>query len=183
MPFTFEKTKLDGVVLVTPKVLQDDRGFFMETYKLSDFVVNGVEQVFVQDNQSRSSKNVLRGIHFQNPPKPQGKLVRCLRGSIWDVAVDIDPNSKTYKQWVGFELSEENKKMLYIPEGFGHGFSVLSDDAEIAYKCTNEYDPDLDAGIRWDDEELNIDWRIKEPVLSEKDVKLPSLYRYLKNKN
>ncbi|MDB4330346.1 dTDP-4-dehydrorhamnose 3,5-epimerase [bacterium] len=175
MPFIFEETHIEGVKLIKPKSFKDSRGYFFETYKLSEFVKNGIEQLFVQDNQSFSTKNVIRGIHFQNHPKPQGKLVRCVKGRIFDVAVDLDPKSETYKNWVGFELSENNKHMLYIPEGFGHGFSVLSDEAEIAYKCTNEYDSSLDSGIRFDDPELDIKWHIEVPVISEKDQKLPFL--------
>jgi len=181
MPFTFEKLELDGVTLVTPKVFDDSRGFFLETFKASDFYAAGIQENFTQDNHSLSTKNVLRGIHFQGHPKPQGKLVRCIRGAIFDVAVDLRPNSVTFKQWVGVELNEENKQMLYIPPGFGHGFSTLSEEAEINYKCTNEYNFDLDGGIIWNDEELGIDWKLENPLISEKDEKLPTLYRYLRD--
>jgi dTDP-4-dehydrorhamnose 3,5-epimerase len=175
MPFTFQKSNIEDVVLITPKSFKDSRGFFMETFKFTDFSNYGINEVFLQDNQSYSTEGVIRGIHFQRNPKPQGKLVRCIRGRILDVAVDLRPDSKTFKKWVSFELSEENRSMLWIPAGFGHGFSVLSKEAEISYKCTNEYDSDLDAGIRYDDPELNIDWKIKNPVVSDKDITLPFL--------
>lgn len=181
MPFTFDKLELDGVILVTPRVFDDSRGFFLETFKASDFYAGGIKETFTQDNHSLSTKNVLRGIHFQNHPKPQGKLVRCVRGAIYDVAVDLRPNSLTFKQWVGVELTEDNKQMLYIPPGFGHGFATLSEEAEINYKCTNEYDFDLDGGIIWNDEELAIDWKIKNPLISEKDEKLQNLKEYLRD--
>lgn len=181
MPFSFEKTHIESVLLVKPKLFSDSRGYFFETFKDSDFVKNGIETIFNQDNQSFSKKGVIRGIHFQKNPKPQGKLVRCLRGKIFDVAVDLRKDSPTFKKWVGFELSQENKHMLWIPEGFGHGFSVLSDEAEIAYKCTNEYDPSLDSGIRYDDPELGIDWHVKEPLISDKDKVLPFLKDTLSN--
>lgn len=175
MPFLFEKSEIEEVVLVKPKTFQDSRGFFMETYKFSDFFKNGIDGVFLQDNQSFSTENVIRGIHFQREPKPQGKLVRCIKGKILDVAVDLRPSSKTFKKWVSFELSDQNNYMLWVPPGFGHGFSVLSKEAEICYKCTNEYDASLDAGIIYNDPELNIDWKIKYPVISDKDQKLPFL--------
>lgn len=179
MPFTFQKSNIEEVVLITPKYFKDSRGFFMETFKFSDFFNNGINEVFLQDNQSYSTENVIRGIHFQRKPKPQGKLVRCIKGRILDVAVDLRPESKTYKKWVSFELSEDNKQMLWVPAGFGHGFSVLSKEAEICYKCTNEYDSELDSGIRFDDPELGIDWKIDNPVVSDKDYSLP----YLKDIN
>ena len=181
MPFTFEKLDLEGVTLVTPKVMEDSRGFFLETYKASEFYAAGIQEIFTQDNHSLSTKNVLRGIHFQNQPHPQGKLVRCIRGAIYDVAVDLRHNSHTYGKWVGVELNEENKQMLYIPPGFGHGFATLSDEAEIFYKCTAEYRHSLDDGIIWNEKEFGIDWKIKDPIISEKDAKLPTHYRYLRN--
>lgn len=180
MPFTFEKLDLEGVILVTPKIFKDSRGFFLETYKSSDFYIGGIQESFTQDNRSFSSKNVLRGIHFQKHPRPQGKLVSCLKGSIFDVAVDLREDSSTFKQWVGVELSEDNKQMLYIPPGFGHGFATLSEFAEISYKCTNEYKYSLDGGIIWNDSDLSIDWKIENPLLSEKDLKLPSLKEFFK---
>lgn len=175
MPFTFEKMHNDSV-LITPRVFRDSRGFFLETYKMSDFEKGGIASPFVQDNHSLSTRNVLRGIHFQKNPNPQGKLVRCLRGAILDVAVDLRKDSPTFKKWVSVELTEDNKKMLWIPEGFGHGFLTLSEIAEINYKCTVEYDSSLDAGIIWNDPEIGIDWGITvPPSLSEKDIALPYL--------
>ncbi len=181
MPFTFEDLDLGGVTLVTPKIFDDSRGFFLETFKASDFYAAGIQENFTQDNHSLSTKNVLRGIHFQNHPKPQGKLVRCIRGAIFDVAVDLRPTSTTFGKWLGVELSAENKQMLYIPPGFGHGFSTLSEEAEINYKCTAEYNFDLDGGVIWNDAELGIDWKIENPLISEKDEKLPTLHKYLRN--
>ena len=180
MGFIFHKTKLESVI-VEPKVFEDNRGFFMETYKASEFIANGININFFQDNHSKSTKGVIRGLHFQHYPKPQTKLVRCIHGKIFDVAVDIRPDSKNFGKWFGIELSEENKKMLYIPEGFAHGFSVLSDEAEVLYKASNEYSPEHDAGIRWNDEELNIEWQVKNPLVSQKDKILPTLKEY-KNK-
>jgi len=181
MPFTFEKLDLQGVTLITPKVFEDSRGFFLETFKASDFYAAGIKENFTQDNHSFSTKNVLRGVHFQDNPYPQGKLVRCIRGAILDVAVDLRPTSVNFKEWLAIELTEENRQMLYIPPGFGHGFATLSDTAEICYKCTAEYNFDLDGGIIWNDEELAIDWRISNPLISEKDEKLPTVFSYLRN--
>lgn len=175
MPFTFEKMQNESV-LITPRVFRDSRGYFLETYKQSDFSGFGIYPSFVQDNHSFSTKNVLRGIHFQKTPKPQGKLVRCVRGAILDVAVDLRRDSPTFKKWVSVELTEDNKKMLYIPEGFGHAFLTLSEVAEINYKCTTEYCSSLDAGIRWDDPDIGIDWGLLDnPLLSDKDKLLPLL--------
>lgn len=178
MGFLFHKTELDGVIVVEPKVFEDNRGFFLESYKKSEFTENGIKVDFFQDNHSKSFKDVIRGLHFQKFPKPQAKLVRCLKGKIFDVAVDIRPDSKNFGKWFGIELSEENKKMLYIPEGFAHGFSVLSEEAEVLYKASNEYAPELDSGIRSDDEELNINWQVNNPVISEKDKILQSFKEY-----
>ena len=176
MPFEFERQKIEDVILVKPRVFGDNRGFFMESYKKSEFIAGGINTEFRQDNHSKSSKGVLRGLHYQAPPFEQAKLVRCTMGKIYDVAVDIRKNSKTFGEYIRVELSEENKHMLYIPEGFAHGFVVLSDEAELLYKTSNEYAPSADRGIRWNDEDLNIDWGIDfEPVLSEKDKKQPLL--------
>jgi dTDP-4-dehydrorhamnose 3,5-epimerase len=146
----------------------------METYKASYFIEAGINYTFVQDNHSKSKKGVLRGLHYQLNPKAQGKLVRCIKGKIWDVAVDIRKGSPWYGKWVGVELSEENKYMLWIPPGFAHGFVAL-EDSEIIYKCTEEYDPALDRGIIWNDPEVNITWTAVAPILSPKDSKLPML--------
>lgn len=176
MPFEFRKSNVKDVQLIIPKVFNDERGFFTETYKKSDFVSNGITEDFIQDNHSKSSKGVLRGLHFQMPPKAQAKIVRCIKGCILDIAVDLRKDSETFKKWVTAELSEENKHMLYIPEGFAHGFAVLSDTAEILYKTSNEYSKDHDRGIRWNDPDINVDWNIDfEPVLSEKDKVQPFL--------
>ena len=183
MGFIFHKTELEGVIVVEPKIFGDNRGFFLETYKASEFIANGININFFQDNHSKSTKDVIRGLHFQHFPKAQAKLVRCIRGKIFDVAVDIRHGSKNFGKWFGIDLSEENKKMLYIPEGFAHGFSVLSDEAEVLYKASNEYAPECDAGIRWNDEELNIDWQVKNPLVSEKDRILPIFNEYKEKTN
>jgi dTDP-4-dehydrorhamnose 3,5-epimerase len=176
MSFEFEPQKIKDVILIKPKVFGDHRGFFMETYKQSEFYENGICVDFVQDNFSRSTKGVLRGLHFQATPFSQAKLVRCSKGKIYDVAVDIRPNSPTYMEYIRVELSEDNKNMLFIPEGFAHGFVVLSDVAEICYKVSGEYNQKADSGILWSDPDLAIDWGIDfEPILSEKDTKLPRL--------
>jgi dTDP-4-dehydrorhamnose 3,5-epimerase len=175
MPFAFKSLEIPEVVLIEPKVFEDERGFFMETYKMPDFVAAGIKANFVQDNHSRSAKGILRGLHYQNPPFAQGKLVRVVRGKIFDVAVDIRKGSPTWGKWVGVILSEENRNILYIPETFAHGFCVLSEVAEVLYKTTNVYSAEAEAGIIWNDGDLNIEWPVKEPILSEKDKKLPSL--------
>lgn len=176
MSFEFEKQRIDGVILVKPKVFGDKRGFFMETYKKSEFAANGIDVEFNQDNHSKSSAHVLRGLHYQAEPYGQAKLVRCVRGRIYDVAVDLRLNSKTYGKYVKVELSEENKHMLFIPKGFAHGFVVLSDTAELCYKASGEYNPDADRGVLWNDSDININWEIDfDPVLSDKDNAQPKL--------
>ena len=176
MNFEFEKQNIEDVILVKPKVFGDNRGFFMESYKKSEFAANGITVEFNQDNHSKSTAHVLRGLHFQKPPYDQAKLVRCIRGRIYDVAVDIRPYSETFGKYVKVELSEENKHMLFIPDGFAHGFVVLSDVAELMYKASGEYAPQADCGIIWNDETINIDWGIDfEPILSEKDTKQKTL--------
>ena len=175
MPFRFTGAPLSGLLIVEPRVFDDERGFFMETYKESEFAAAGIREHFVQDNHSRSKRGVLRGLHFQKAPHEQGKLVRVVAGRAWDVAVDLRPESKTYKKWFGVELSSDNKKMLYIPGGFAHGFVTLSDEAELVYKCTAEYDKASDGGVRWDDPELAIEWPIRDVIVSEKDAALPRL--------
>jgi len=174
MPFEFIRLEIPDIVLVKPKVLEDERGFFMEIYKASDFVKAGINNVFYQVNHSKSKKGVLRGLHYQLEPRAQGKLIRCIKGKIWDVAVDIRKGSPWFGKWVAVELSEENKYMLWIPPGFAHGFVAL-EDCEIIYKCTEEYSPKLDRGIIWNDPDLNIPWPVKDPILSFKDAKLPRL--------
>lgn len=175
--FVFEKCgEIEGLYLVQPEVRGDSRGYFMETYNYNDFKAVGLDMVFVQDNQSCSTKGVLRGLHYQKE-HTQGKLVRVLNGEVYDVAVDIRKNSKTYGKWYGVVLSGEKRNMLYVPEGFAHGFYVLSDIAEFSYKCTDFYDPSSEAGIMWNDKVLNVEWPIPEgevPNISEKDGKHPN---------
>ncbi|AEF19881.1 MULTISPECIES: dTDP-4-dehydrorhamnose 3,5-epimerase [unclassified Hydrogenobaculum] len=179
MPFEFIKTDIKEVILIKPKVFEDERGFFLESYKKSEFEENGITDVFIQDNHSKSVKGVLRGLHYQKEPEAQGKLVRCIKGKIFDVAVDIRKNSPTYGKWVGYELSEENKLMLFIPKGFAHGFLTLSEEAEVIYKVSGaEYSKEHDKGIIWNDKTINIKWpleHIKEVILSDKDKNLPTL--------
>lgn len=176
MPFEFIPQKIKDVILVKPRVFGDNRGFFVESYKKSDFYENGIRIEFKQDNHSKSSAHVLRGLHYQAKPNGQAKIVRCVKGRIFDVAVDIRPNSETFGQYVKVELSEENKQMLFIPDGFAHGFVVLSDEAELLYKASEEYAPQSDRGILWCDKDINIDWEIDfEPVLSDKDKVQPKL--------
>jgi dTDP-4-dehydrorhamnose 3,5-epimerase len=175
MPFSFTRLKLDGLVLVEPRAFADERGFFMECYKASDFLREGIGTVFVQDNHSRSTRGVLRGLHFQHPPSGQAKLVRAISGSVWDVAVDLRQGSPTYAQWYGHELNDVNHLMLYIPEGFAHGFVTLSSEAHLIYKCGAEYDRERDGGIRWDDPDIAIEWPVREMTISEKDRTLPYL--------
>lgn len=172
----YEKTELDGVILVNPDVHGDGRGWFMETFREDELRAQGITSPFVQDNQSFSAKKgTLRGIHYQNYPYAQSKLVRCLRGEILDVAVDLRSWSPNYKKWVGVVLSAENKKQLYIPRGFGHGFVTLTDDVEIAYKCDDYYHKAAEGGVRFDDSEIAVDWGVSDPVLSDKDKNAPLL--------
>jgi len=169
------KTKLDGCVIIEPKVFGDERGFFLETFQAERYASEaGITLPFVQDNHSRSSKNVLRGLHFQKT-KPQGKLVRVVRGHVYDVAVDTRKGSPTYGQWEGLILSEENKTQLWVPPGFAHGFVVLSDTADFEYKCTDYYDPSDEGSILWNDPDLNISWPIDNPILSNKDARADRL--------
>ena len=173
--FIFNKTEIEGVYVIEPKVFGDERGFFMETYKQSDFEQVGLKYNFIQDNQSRSHKGVLRGLHYQKN-FPQAKLVRVIQGEVFDVAVDLRKNSPTYGKWVGVLLSAENKKMFMIPRGFAHGFLVLSDTAEFVYKCDELYHPEDEGGIMWNDSDVNVKWPLDgEPSLSEKDKEHPLL--------
>ena len=172
----FIKTKIDGVIILEPKVFGDHRGFFMESWSKREFEKMGLFYEFVQDNHSLSTvKGTLRGIHFQRGEKAQAKLVRCVRGSVLDVAVDLRPQSTTYKQWIAVELSEENKRQLLIPRVFGHGFMTLTDHVEFLYKADNYYAPNAEGSIRWNDPELAINWGIEEPILSPKDAEAPLL--------
>jgi dTDP-4-dehydrorhamnose reductase/dTDP-4-dehydrorhamnose 3,5-epimerase len=170
------KTNIDGVYILEPKVFGDHRGWFMETYSKRKFEELGIDIEFIQDNHSFSAqKGTLRGLHFQINPKAQTKLVRCTKGKILDVAVDIRKGSPTYKNWVAVELTEENKKQLLIPKGFAHGFLSLTDDVEVQYKVDEYYAPECDRSIRFDDPEIGVDWGMNNPILSEKDVKAPLL--------
>ena len=168
------ETKLAGVLIIEPKVFGDSRGFFKETFQAERYREAGIEYTFVQDNYSRSQKGVLRGLHFQIT-KPQGKLVSCPKGAVFDVAVDIDPESTTYGQYVGVELTEENHKQLWVPPGYAHGFCVLSETADFQYKCTDYYDPSDEGGVIWNDPDVAIEWPISDPSLSNKDAILPTL--------
>lgn len=173
---TFTETALEGVYIVEPCVHGDSRGFFMESWSERDFARAGFHYDFVQDNHSLSTaKGTLRGIHFQRGDKAQAKLVRCVRGAVLDVAVDLRPSSPTYRKWVGVVLSEDNKRQFLIPRGFGHGFLTLTDDVEFLYKADNPYAPEADGGIRWNDPDIGVDWGIEAPILSEKDKESPYL--------
>ncbi len=175
MPFTYKKLDIPEVILVEAKSFLDDRGFFLESFKESDFISNGIDTKFVQDNFSHSVKGVLRGLHYQKNPKAQAKLVTALRGEIFDVAIDIRKNSPTYGKWVGEILSDQNHRLLYVPEGFAHGFCVLSQDADVLYKVNNEYSPEHEKGIIWNDPEIDIAWPTDKPILVEKDLQLSTL--------
>src|SRR3954452_4111285 len=167
-------TELDGLVLVEPDVFGDERGFLLETYSVPAWRELGIDVEFVQDNHSRSSAGTLRGLHFQTTPG-QAKLVRCVRGRIWDVAVDLRPDSPTYRRWEGYELDDEAHRQLYVPVGFAHGFCVLSDVADVAYKLSSLYDGSTESGIAWDDPDVGVVWPTSEPVPSERDRTAPRL--------
>ena len=173
----FIKTEIPEVIIIEPMVFGDDRGYFLESFNKKAFEENIGLVTFVQDNESKSSKGVLRGLHFQKPPFTQAKLVRCIEGEVLDVAVDIRRGSPTYKKHVAVKLTGENKKQLYVPRGFAHGFAVLSETAVFAYKVDNNYAPEYDGGIIWNDTDLQIDWNLSENdiKLSDKDAKLPTL--------
>ncbi len=175
MPFEFKSLEIPGPVLIRPRIFEDTRGFFLEYYKHSEFMAAGISKHLVQDNYSRSTKGVLRGLHYQKPPKAQGKLVMCLKGRIFDVAVDIRSRSNHFGKWIGVELTEENRLMLYLPPGFAHGFQVLSESADVMYKCTAEYSPSDDRGIIWNDPDIGIAWPLPDPILSGKDRIQPRL--------
>jgi dTDP-4-dehydrorhamnose 3,5-epimerase len=173
MPFTFQPLAIPDIILVESKVFTDLRGGFFETFKSSEFKKAGLPDQFPQDNLSWSKKDVLRGLHYQKTPKAQGKLVSVLKGRAWDVAVDIRPDSATYLKWIGIELDDAKQAMLYIPTGFAHGFLALTDEVCFFYKCTEEYDQASEAGIRWNDPDIAINWPVISPILSEKDRMLP----------
>ena len=177
MPFTFTKAPIEGLVIIEPRAFPDERGYFMESYKQSDFEKAGILGPFVQDNHSRSKRGVLRGLHFQRPPYAQGKLVRVSRGRAWDVAVDLREGSPTFGKYFALELSESNRLMFWIPAGFAHGFLALEDDTELQYKCTAEYNAASDGGLRWNDPDIAIAWPDIgiPPLVSAKDAALPIL--------
>ena len=180
---TVETTKIAGLKVITPQVFGDERGYFMETYNYNDYKEAGIPEVFVQDNQSASKKGVLRGLHFQIN-YPQDKLVRVVKGEVFDVAVDLREGSETFGQWHGVVLSEENKKQFFIPKGFAHGFVVLSDYAEFCYKCTDFYHPNDEGGLLWNDPEIGIEWPIPvdmELTLSDKDKNWKGIADYIEN--
>ena len=178
MAFTFEHLGIPEIILIKPQLFSDKRGDFWETYKSSEFKKNGIRDDFVQDNHSISAKGVLRGLHFQTEPAEQAKLVRVVKGSAWDVSVDLRPGSATYLKWVAEILTDENRYMLYVPRGFAHGFVALSDDTHLVYKCGAEYDKASERGIRWDDPRIGIAWPVKDPIISEKDALLPFFEDY-----
>lgn len=175
MPFEFKKLSIPGLILVEPLVFHDERGFFMETYKYSDFAQAGITERFVQDNHSRTVKGVLRGLHYQNVPAAQGTLVSVIRGKVFDVAVDIRVGSPTYGKWISEIISADSKLMIYIPPGCAHGFYAMSDEVELLYKMTEEYSPENESGIRWDDEEIGIGWPDRSPLLNARDRMWPTL--------
>ena len=169
-----EKGPLEGLLIVTPQVFADDRGFFFESFNAERFAAHGIEVPFVQDNHVRSVQGTLRGLHFQRGVG-QAKLVRCTAGRIWDVAVDIRPDSPTFERWFGIELTGESKQMFFVPVGFAHGYAVLSEWAEVLYKCSNVYVPELEYGFRWNDAAVGVDWKLESPpLLSKRDVESPS---------
>lgn len=175
--FNFKKTPIEGLYIIEPKVFEDNRGYFMETYNYKDFKQEGLDMIFIQDNQSKSKKGVLRGMHFQTKHS-QGKLVRVIKGEVFDVAIDLRKKSETYGRWHGVFLSEENKRQFYVPEGFAHGFLVISEEAEFVYKCTDFYYPEYEGCIAWNDPDIGILWplgEVEKILLSEKDRKAPFL--------
>ncbi len=181
---TVETCEIEGLKIITPKVFGDARGYFMETYQYEDYKAAGIPQVFVQDNQSASTRGVLRGLHFQKE-FPQDKLVRVIKGEVFDVAVDLREGSPTFGKWFGVVLSEENKKQFFVPKNFAHGFLVLSDYAEFAYKCSDYYHPGDEGGLRYDDPEIGVEWPIAEDMqllLSERDTQWGGLKEYLESK-
>lgn len=175
MNFKFTTNEFAGVFIVEPRIFHDERGYFCETYKYSDFKAGGIFDNFVQDNHSFSKQGVVRGLHFQVAPRAQAKLVCCLKGEIYDCIVDLRKSSPTFGKYFGINLSAENKLMLYVPVGFAHGFSTLSQTAEVSYKVSDEYDPKSEFGLKFDDPEIAIDWKVSNPIVSAKDQILPNL--------
>jgi dTDP-4-dehydrorhamnose 3,5-epimerase len=173
MPFQFQRLEIPDVILITPKKFGDSRGFFMETFKQSDFKKFGITSRFVQDNYSHSEKGVLRGMHYQKHPVAQAKLVTIVKGEVFDVAVDIRKGSLTFGKWIGVTLSDKKPQMLFIPEGFAHGFCVLSETADFTYKVSADYSPENEGGFIWNDPDIGIEWPTKHPKLSDKDLKMP----------
>jgi dTDP-4-dehydrorhamnose 3,5-epimerase len=177
--FTFTPTMLPEVVLIEPDCFDDERGFFMESWNARDFARAGIDLTFAQDAHSRSARRVLRGLHYQGEPATMGKLVRCTAGRVFDVAVDLRVGSPRFARWVGIELSAANRRLLYLPPGFAHGFQALSDDAEVQYKTTAFYTPAAEGTLQWDDPELAIAWPLADPILSPRDRQAPSLRDYV----
>jgi dTDP-4-dehydrorhamnose 3,5-epimerase len=175
MPFKFKRLEIPDIILVEAQAFSDERGFFLEGFKESIFHINGIKSKFVQDNYSHSIKNVLRGLHYQKDPKAQAKLVIVTRGEIFDVAVDIRKGSSTYGKWIYQILSDKNHKLLYIPEGFAHGFCVSSDTADVLYKVSSEYSPEYERGILWNDPDVSIKWPLDKPIMIQKDLQLSTL--------
>ena len=175
MGFRFKELAIPDVLLIEPDTYGDERGFFRETYKRSAFAEGGLDRDFAQGNFSRSRRGVIRGLHFQRDPAAVGKLVGVVSGRIFDVAADIRPGSETYGRWVGEELSAEDGRMLFVPEGFAHGFAALEDDTLVTYLMTGEYSPEHDGGVRWNDPEIGVEWPVDDPILSAKDQELPFL--------
>lgn len=175
MRFQFQQLEIPDIVLIEPTVLEDDRGFFSETYKYSEFSDFGIRDVFMQDAHSQSRRGVLRGLHYQKKHRAQGKLIRVVVGALFDVAVDLRTKSPTYGKWVGVQLSAANRKMLYIPPGFAHGFCALTELAEVLYKTTDEHAPESERGILWNDPELGITWPLTNPIVSSRDAAFPRL--------
>lgn len=173
MPFIFERLAIPEVIVIEPRVFADRRGFFMETYKRSEFAAKGIDDIFVQENHSKSERGVLRGLHYQRVPHAQSKLVRVLSGEIFDVSVDLRSDSPTSGRWVGVRLSASNRKMVYVPSWCAHGFCVLSDAAEVVYHSSTEYSPDHESGVMWNDPAIGIDWPVQSPLLSERDRNWP----------
>jgi dTDP-4-dehydrorhamnose 3,5-epimerase len=175
MPFDFKKLAIPEVLLIAPRVRTDSRGFFMETYKRSEFAMAGIQEIFVQENHSSSPRGVLRGLHFQRPPQAQSKLIRVVSGKIFDVAVDLRPDSRTRGAWVGVDLSAEDRTLMYIPDWCAHGFCVLSERADVVYHTSAEYSPEHESGIMWNDPALGITWPVADPIVSDRDKQWPQL--------